>query len=422
MILPPLQSLISAISRIGADPADSDEVRLRKSLVVISAVLIGLAGAVWGVLYLALGEPLAGSIPLAYSGLTLISTFIFAATRRSEPYCFRQLLLTLLLPFLLMLALGGFINSSAVILWSLLCPLGALLLARPRAAAGWFAAYLGLIVISLVAQPYLRPANNLPREVVFAFFGMNLVGPSSVVFTLLNYFVGQKDRFMWLLRREQEKSENLLLNILPKDVAVILKNENRTIADHFDAASILFTDLVGFTPMSAKLPPADMVELLNRVFTHFDGLVDKYGVEKIRTIGDSYMVASGVPRPRSDHAQALANLALDMIEFCLADPMPDGRRLAFRVGINSGPVVAGVIGRKKFIYDLWGDAVNTASRMESHSQAGCIQITQATYELVKGEFDCQRRGVVQVKGKGEMETWFLIGRRPQPSPANRPLA
>jgi guanylate cyclase len=200
------------------------------------------------------------------------------------------------------------------------------------------------------------------------------------------------------------------LNILPKEIVAILRNEPRTIADHFEGASILFADVVNFTPLSATMTPTELVELLNEVFSYFDLLIEKYGLEKIKTIGDCYMVASGVPRPRTDHAQVLTAMALEMRdyvsqhEFC-------GRKLTFRIGLNSGPVVAGVIGRKKYIYDLWGDAVNTASRMESHGQGGIIQITRATYELVKDEFMCEPRGTVNVKGKGEMEVWFVTGQR-----------
>ncbi len=168
------------------------------------------------------------------------------------------------------------------------------------------------------------------------------------------------------------------------------------------------------------MTPTEIVELLNEVFSHFDTLVDKYGLEKIKTIGDCYMVAAGVPRPRADHAQALTRMALEMRDYVSGREF-HGRRLAFRIGLNSGPVVAGVIGRKKFIYDLWGDAVNTASRMESHGQGGIIQITRATYELVKDEFVCEPRGTMNVKGKGEMEVWFVTGERRHSSLKPAPL-
>jgi len=213
---------------------------------------------------------------------------------------------------------------------------------------------------------------------------------------------------MGLLRLEQEKSENLLLNILPKEIAAILKNENRVIADHYPGASVLFADMVNFTPMSAEMSPTAMVELLNEIFSHFDSLVEKYDLEKIRTIGDSYMVAAGVPRPRLDHAQALAHLALDMCAFIKSRTFKASRPVDFRIGINSGPVIAGVIGRKKFVYDVWGDAVNLASRMESHGAGGAIQITEATYQLIKDEFKCEPRGTIAVKGKGEMNVWYII--------------
>jgi len=258
-------------------------------------------------------------------------------------------------------------------------------------------------------QLYLRPNNHLPGPIVTAFFVMNLAAVSGIVLFTLIYFIGKKNETLGLLRSEQEKTESLLLNILPREIAAILKNDNRTIADHFGGARILFADLVGFTPLTAQMAPVEMVNLLSEIFSYFDSLVEKYDLEKIRTIGDNYMVAAGVPRPRPDHAQALARMALDMIEYLRLFPLRDGRRIEFRIGINSGPVVGGVIGRKKFVYDLWGDAVNIASRMESQGVAGRIQVTQATYELIREQLICEPRGAVVLKGRGEMNTWFLTG-------------
>jgi guanylate cyclase len=200
----------------------------------------------------------------------------------------------------------------------------------------------------------------------------------------------------------------LLHNILPKEISEALKAEQKTIAAHHDSASILFADVVGFTPMAATMTPLALVELLNEVFLCFDGLVEKHGLEKIKTIGDCYMVASGVPRARHDHATVLVQLALDMRE-AVAERTFGGRKLAFRIGINSGPVVAGVIGRKKFIYDLWGEAVNLASRMESHGQRGAIQITRKTHDLVGSIYRCEAKGVIDVKGSDRMEVWHVIG-------------
>jgi guanylate cyclase len=245
---------------------------------------------------------------------------------------------------------------------------------------------------------------------VTVFFVLNIGTVSAIAIFLLGYFVGEKNRLFTLLRGEQSKSENLLLNILPKEIAAILKNESRTIADHYTEASILFADMVGFTPLSAQLAPVEVVELLNEAFSYFDSLLDKYDVEKIRTIGDSYMVVSGVPRRRADHAQALVCMALEMRDFVKTHTFRNSQQVSFRIGINSGPVIGGVIGKRKFVYDVWGDAVNVASRMESHGKGGTIQITRATYELIKDDFVCEPRGTVDVKGKGEMEVWLVVGR------------
>ena len=204
----------------------------------------------------------------------------------------------------------------------------------------------------------------------------------------------------------------MLLNILPKDISEALKSGRSAIATHHDAVSILFADVVGFTPLSATMPPLPLVNLLNEVFQGIDDLIEKHGLEKIKTIGDCYMVAAGVPRARPDHATALLEFALDVQEM-VSTRIFAGQRLALRIGVNSGPVVAGVIGRKKFIYDLWGDAVNMASRMESHGESGTIQVTRATYELVRDAFVCEPKGKIKVKGADEVEAWRVIERKPR---------
>jgi adenylate cyclase len=210
----------------------------------------------------------------------------------------------------------------------------------------------------------------------------------------------------------QARVETLLLNVLPAEIAQRLQSDPNSIADHFDDASILFADVVDFTPLAGQLDAREVVGLLNRLFTSFDELVDRYDVEKIKTIGDCYMVAAGVPRRRPDHAHALAGLALEMRE-CAKNCLSDGadHDLHLRIGISSGPVVAGVIGRRRFLYDLWGDTVNMASRMESHGAPDTIQITRATFELLRDDFVIEPIGLVDVKGKGAVETWRLVGQR-----------
>ncbi|MBW4680991.1 MAG: PAS domain-containing protein [Microcoleus vaginatus WJT46-NPBG5] len=213
------------------------------------------------------------------------------------------------------------------------------------------------------------------------------------------------------LRYQQGQSERLLLNILPEPIAERLKQEENIIADSFDEVSVLFADLVNFTQMASRISPTELVALLNEIFSIFDCLTEKHGLEKIKTIGDAYMVAGGVPLPKSNHAEAIAEMALDMQSSLEDFNAKRGTDFALRIGINTGTVVAGVIGTKKFIYDLWGDTVNTASRMESHGAAGCIQITETTYHHIQDQYLFEDRGVISVKGKGEMQTYFIKGRR-----------
>ncbi|WAS91582.1 adenylate/guanylate cyclase domain-containing protein [Nannocystis punicea] len=210
------------------------------------------------------------------------------------------------------------------------------------------------------------------------------------------------------LEAERGKSERLLLNVLPRRIADTLKESDETIAEHFDSTSILFADIVGFTPLAARVSASAVVELLNELFSEFDRLAERLGVEKIKTIGDCYMAAAGVPTPRSDHAEALTRFALAMQEHMKGVRFAGGA-LALRVGIHSGPVTAGVIGRKRFIYDLWGHTVNVASRMESQGRAGAIQITSATHARIEGDFECVSGGVLDVKGTGEMPVWHVLG-------------
>ena len=214
-----------------------------------------------------------------------------------------------------------------------------------------------------------------------------------------------------LLQIEKDKSENLLLNILPKAVADRLKHGEQTIANGHATVTVLFADLVGFTELARRTTPADLVSLLNAIFTAFDLLVEKHQLEKIKTIGDSYMLAGGIPLHRADHAQAVADIALEMIQTLATLNAEKGTNLRVRIGINTGPIVAGVIGKRKFTYDLWGDTVNLASRMESSGVPGLVHVSESTYESLKGEFDLEERGITQVKGIGEVRTYFLKGRK-----------
>jgi len=214
-----------------------------------------------------------------------------------------------------------------------------------------------------------------------------------------------------IIAEEQEKAEKLLLNILPEAIAHKLKQSHDSIAENFDEVTILFADIVGFTPLSSRLKPIQLVNLLNEIFSAFDTLADKLGLEKIKTIGDAYMVAGGLPIERDDHAEAMAEMALEMQEALVRFRAERGENIQIRIGMNTGVVIAGVIGTKKFIYDLWGDAVNVASRMESSGEPGQIQVTESTYLHLKDKYELDQRGTIKVKGKGEMKTYWLLGRK-----------
>jgi guanylate cyclase len=397
------RQLLDLAGNVGRDVQDNDETALRKRVaVVLFGGTLPLTVA-WSATYLAVGAPRAAAIPAFYSIFTPINTFIFARTRNLEIFRFTQLFLVLMLPWLVMISLGGFRQSSAVIMWAALSPLGALLLDDLRRTLFWIAGFVVLLVAGAILEPYLWQAI-LPDTFIKLFFVLNIGVVIGITFGLLYYFVGRRNFF-------QQRAEMLLLNVLPKEISEALKAGPRTIAEQYAAASILFADAVEFTPMAARIAPLQLVDLLNEVFQCFDSLVERYDLEKIKTIGDCYMVASGVPRPRSDHAIAIVNLALDM-QAAIAERRFAGHQLTFRIGINSGPVVAGVIGRKKFIYDLWGEAVNMASRMESHGHSRRIQITRSTYELIADWFECEALGLVDVKGAGPTEAWLVVDRRP----------
>jgi class 3 adenylate cyclase len=278
---------------------------------------------------------------------------------------------------------------------------------------------LAALLVAAYAGLYLYSRSNPPLEVVephlldiahtfnlafvlFVGFGLNSV--------ILWFWASVAERAEAALEVERAKSDALLHNVLPDAIATRLKTEGGGIADRFEEASVLFADIANFTPFAQALPADRVVALLDDIFTRFDALVDARGLEKIKTVGDAYMVAAGIPASRPDHAEAIARLALDMQRAWDEYVQEASLDLQLRIGINSGPVVAGVIGRRRFLYDLWGDAVNTAARMESYGRPGEIQVTEATYRLLRDQFDFEERGLIEIKGKGPMRTYFLQGR------------
>lgn len=409
-----LGSLVRRLGRIGWTEQDDDDLRLQKSVVTYCAALITVLAFVWVATYWALGLHLSAAVPAAYQVLSVVGLVAFWRTKRFRLLRDLQLVLILALPFALQWSLGGFVAGSAVALWALISPLGAMLFGAR--AAPWIGGFLGLLVVSALLEPVLSPAA-VPATIGLAFFVLNLGVPSLTVFVLLRYFLVQRDVARAALAEEHRKleaerarSERLLLNVLPASIAGRLKDGERTIADAGEA-TVVFADLAGFTAFARRRDPDRVVALLNEVFTRLDGLADRFGLEKIKTIGDAYMAVAGVPTPRADHAAVAAELALAILETEPTGPGEQAEALAMRVGIDTGPVVAGVIGQHRFSYDLWGDTVNTASRMESTGVSGRIQVTDRVVATLEDRYVFEPRGEMEVKGKGTMRTWFLLGRR-----------
>jgi class 3 adenylate cyclase len=277
-------------------------------------------------------------------------------------------------------------------------------------AAGLAAVAAGLVI----ALEFLVPRDTGLQPAWAQSVGFVITALSAVVIVVVTVWFALRDtdRAEAVMEAEYERSEALLTNMLPASIADRLKESERSvIADKYEEASVLFADIVGFTERASSTAPADLVRFLNRLYSDFDALVDKHGLEKIKVSGDSYMVVSGVPRPRPDHVQALADFALDMVDVAAGLKDPHGLALPLRVGMAFGPVVAGVVGSRRFFYDVWGDAVNVASRMESTDSAGRIQVPEDIYQRLKDEFVLQERGHIEVKGKGTMRTWYLVGRK-----------
>ena len=294
--------------------------------------------------------------------------------------------------------------------------------AAPRDGIRWYVAFLVVLLGSGIAGPLLGFQSPLPAWFTNLMLGLNISVGGTIVFTLLALFAKQREDALGALRREQERAEGLLLNILPGSIAERLKSSPKTIADQFSAASVLFADVVDFTPRSENLPPAEVVGLLDRLFSHFDTLAERYGLEKIKTIGDAYMVASGVPDPRPDHARALALLALDMVESMAPGGAVGDLDLELRVGINSGSgrrgrhrpqaVPVRPLGRCR----EHGEPDGVAGHARRHPDHAARPTSSS-----RTSSSASRRGTITVKGKGEMETWYLVGRRVEASDRGEPL-
>jgi guanylate cyclase len=395
--------LLARIINSGAAPADTEDERAAKAILIAASLLIAALSNIWSITLLALHRPWSALIPFVYQVFTYVG--VFGTRRHFAAYRDLQLGIMLVLPALLQGTLGGFVSSGAMIVWAFAPAISSQLFgARPWP---WVVGFVAVAIGSGIADPWLEEnVTPLPRAASLVFFVINVIGAVAATFLAVRFFIAQRDLARAELETERARSEQLLLNVLPEPIARRLKDGESTIADAADQVTVLFADLVDFTSTAGGMSPDDLVGLLNEVFTTLDRLSARQGLEKIKTIGDAYMVVGGLPSPRPDHAPAVAEFALEAMAAVARMPTP----FRMRVGIDTGPVVAGVIGSQKFTYDLWGDTVNIASRMESHGVPGCIQVTERVVEALSGRYVFERRGLVDVKGKGEMPTYFLTAR------------
>lgn len=396
--------LAAVTARFASDPTDTSEITSEKTAILLLASSTCVAGSFWVALYLVVfGWGLTAALPLSFVIIVGTSLIVAHVTKNHYYAVYGQIICIIYVTAFIQWSIGGVFDSGFVMAWAATGPLTALMFLSTRESVFWFLTFLLNLVVTLAFNStFADRALDVTDDTRLLFFALNLGVSSLVVFVFARYFVAAA-------LRERSRANRLLLNVLPRQIAETLKASDETIAQQFDSVSVLFADVVGSTPLFADLEPTEVVDWLNEVFSALDEVVERHGLEKLRTMGDNYMVAAGVPVTRDDHAHAITACALSMIEATQRIPARNGKRIGFRFGINSGPVVAGVIGKSKFHYDMWGDTVNIASRMESHGEVDRLQVSNATYELIKDRFECVPRGPVNVKGKGEMKTWFVSG-------------
>ena len=397
----------------------AQEEKLHKDLLIFACAFMNLAVVLWLAIYWAMGINFSTNVPLAYQLISVASLVHYAKYKNFEIFRFVQLSLFLFVPFVMQWSIGSAVTASGVMLWALLAPIGALVVKGWRDSIPWFIAYMVMTVVSGGFDYYLGNGDDrgVAMKTIGFFFALNFAAMSSIIYFLVRHFVvamdqikKQLDQQHQLLAEEQKKSERVLLNVLPKSIAQRLKNHQGLIADGHADVTVMFADLVNFTQLTESLSPEQMVGLLNTIFSGFDQLCEKYGLEKIKTIGDAYMAVGGLNRDNSNYTNDIADLALEMREFVVTHPDLTPFKLDIHSGIATGPVVAGVIGSKRFIYDLWGDTVNVASRLTDEAVAGVIQVDKITYNRIRYDYAFEPPATINVKGKGEMVMYRLISR------------
>jgi class 3 adenylate cyclase/uncharacterized membrane protein (UPF0136 family) len=428
-------SLLQRLGRAAVRDDDSEDLRLRKTLLMFASGLMNMAAIVWLAIYWLLGQKLPTTIPLAYQLLSSLILVIYLRTQNFDFFRFAQLSLFLFAPFVIQWSIGSFVNSSGIVLLALLAPVGAIVVYGAKESIPWFVAYVVLTALSGVFDYFLADgeAAGMSMKTVAVFFVLNFTILSSIVYLLLRYVLQQKEAFQAqlfqqldlvkefqqelsrqheLVQAEQRKSEQLLTNVLPSHIAQRLKQDQSTIADSFADVTVMFADIVDFTGMTEQLTPKEVVALLDDVFTRFDRLAEKHGVDKIKTIGDAYMAAGGLSGNGNQYADAVVDLAMEMLHLTRNDDKLRLYDIQFHIGIATGPVIAGVIGSKRFVYDLWGDTVNIASRITAEALEGEIMVDRLTYRRLATRYDFGEPLELTFKGKGKMTVYRLQGRRP----------
>ncbi|MEX3010800.1 adenylate/guanylate cyclase domain-containing protein [Hoeflea sp. TYP-13] len=384
------------------DPDDPAEVRAEKFAIFLVSISCCVAGLVWSAMYYAVfGAGLTAALPALFVLIVGSSLAISHLFKNHLIAAYSQIICIIYITTFSQWSIGGVVDSGFVMIWALCGPVIALMYFSVRESAVWLALYLINIAITVAFEGYFSAHGQAVSDgTKTLFFLMNLSFASVVVFVFARFFVQSTIR-------EREKSNALLLNILPEKTARTLKSGEGIVAEKHDEVSILFADIVEFTKYASRQKPEEIVSKLNDIFSHFDTLVEDHDLEKIKTIGDAYMVVGGLTGTKADHAGQIADLALDMMASIDRFKRESGVSFSLRIGLHTGPVVAGVIGRSKFAYDLWGDTVNVASRMESTGVDGAIQVSEAMRRALNGRFEFEKRGSVEVKGRGLMDTYIL---------------
>ena len=394
----------------------TQEDKLRSSLLILACAFMNFAVMFWLAIYWLMGQNYSTNVPLAYQAVSLSSLIYYLKTKNFAAFRFIQLSLFLFAPFVMQWSVGNSVTSSGVTIWALLAPVGAVVVAGWRESIPWFVAYIILSAVSGFFDYFLGVGNmgGLEMKTIGVFFALNFVAMSSILYFLIRHFVlemekikGRLDQQHTLLIDEQKKSEQLLLNVLPSAIAQRLKDNHGLIADGHADVTVMFADISNFTQMTAQMAPQQMVALLNTIFSRFDSMTDKYGLEKIKTIGDAYMVVGGLTRSQDDYVKNVVDMAVEMRKFVSLHTDLIRLNMGIHIGIATGPAVAGVIGSKRFIYDVWGDAVNMASRLSDEGKKGDILIDKTTYSRMRNQFKFEMPNVANLKGKGEVPVYRL---------------